>query len=154
MKISKTSLVLSSILASATCGTLAVPAYAWSWPWQDSATATSQTSSDAQNPPASDAAHPSLRPNTSAAATHHDRQRGGSSIVLGTIENIDAPNHRFILKTNAGKSESFKLAKSSMILDHHRKLTLSALKAGVRVSVRCRHGSNAVRVYVLDATKA
>jgi len=154
MQISKTSLVFSSVLAGVACGMLATPALAWSWPWQDSSSATSQTSSDATNAPAGDAAGASSNAKAVATATPAIRRKAGPAMVLGIIENIDAPNHRFILRTSAGKSESFRLAKSSVILNHHRKLTLSALKAGEHVSVRCRHRGDAVRVYVLEDKKA
>jgi hypothetical protein len=77
------------------------------------------------------------------------------SKVLGTVENVDAENQRFILKTGAGRFESFRLASSSVVLRHHRKLTLSALRAGEIVIVHCRPGSNAaVRVFILGDDRA
>jgi hypothetical protein len=134
------------VLAIALSGALAASAYAWSWPWeQDSATSSSESSSDA----------PIAVPSDIAIALRSDHSGVPPTKILGTIENVDAANLRFILKIASGKYESFRLAKSALIMEHHRRLALSALKPGERVSVRCRSGSRAaVRVYVLDDRKA
>ena len=144
------SLVLAPVVAIVICGTLAAQAqaHAWSWPWeQDSVTTSSQTRIDAE------VASSNLT--IAAAAMPSNRHKTAPGKVLGTVENVDAENHRFILKTSAGKYESFRFARSSMVLLHHRKLTLSALRAGEIVIVHCRPGSNAaVRVYILEDDKA
>ena len=135
--------VLSAI---ALCGAFAAPAHAWSWPWErDSATTSPETINDSLNPVPSDV----------APARRSDSEGAVLVKVLGTIENVDAANRRFIVKTRSGKYESFRLSKSSVIFKHHRKLTPSALKSGEHVRVRCRPGSNAaVRVYVLEEQQA
>jgi hypothetical protein len=140
--------VSAPVLSIVICGALATHAHAWLLPWErESVTTSSQTAIDPEAVPSNLTA--------AAAAMPSHRRKSVPSKVSGTVENVDPENRRFILKTSAGKSESFRLARSSVVLLHHRKLALSALRAGEIVIVRCRPGSNAaVRVYILGDGKA
>ena len=143
----KGSSVFAALTAIVVCGTLVAPAHAWSWPWEkESATASSNATPDAANAP--------LNSGAPVAATAAGSKNDGPSIMSGTVESFDMKSHSLILKTSAGKTAPFALAKSFVIRKHHRTLDPSALKNGERVNVYYRPGSNeAVRVYLLGSHK-
>lgn len=150
--------VLGTFTAIVVCGAMAAPAHAWSWPWQKPETTAQQTGggSSSNAVPAAQPSSAAPAPSKPAAAMTTNPKKAGSSKMLGTVESVDAANHRLSLKTSAGKSETFTLSGSSSISDEHdRKLMLSALKAGERVVLHYRSGSNeATRVHVLGNKKA
>lgn len=155
----------AAFMAIVICGLAATPAHAFHWFWQKkSAPAASQPSPIPAPTPASNAmpaaqasapAPAQAKPAATTAAMTSDPKTPESSKVIGRLESIDAASGRLSLKTNAGKTEAFEISKSSMIFEHHKKLTLSSLKVGERVSVHYRPGSmDATRVYVLGEKKA
>lgn len=141
--------MLSILAAIAVCGALAALAY--ERPWNRASEKTAQADIGWGASPSKAVA----ATNSATPAHPHARPKAAPSKVIGTIENVDAPNHRFILKLSGGKSEVFRIAKWSVVLKHRRNLAFSALKAGESVIVQRRSGSNAaVRVYVLGGDKS